>query len=193
MSSIVWATIFGPIIALVMGFALDRMFRERPRLIAYISAIFTIKLPNPPPGVSLPGGTVVNTHTLIVSNNGRKPAHNVLISHMVPQPTNFQVFPLTVQYDQIELRSGGTAIKIPVLVQHEQVTVNYLYYAPMTVSNVMTDIKCDEGSASFVKVLLRQQTPVWLNWTTGLCALVGLSTIVYWIIRFVTVMAELRH
>lgn len=193
MSSIVWATIFGPILALVLGFVLDRALRERPRLIAYISAVFSIKLPAPPAGVQPPGGTIVNTHTLIVRNSGRKPAHNVLISHMVPQPTNFQVFPLTVQYEQIELPSGGTAIKIPLLVQREQITINYLYYAPMTVGNVMTNIKSDEGSASFVKVLLRQQTPTWLNWITGLCALVGLSTVIYWIARFVTIIIQLRH
>ena len=192
MSAEVWAIIVAPLLALVLGFFLNKYSQDRPRLIAHISSLFTIRLPPPNPVAGLPVPApglpfpppqiqmVVNTHQLFLRNTGGKPANNVIIGHSILP--NFQVFP-QIQYEVIQLPGGGKAIKIPTISPREQITVNYLYYPPINLMLIQTTVKSDEGLANFQKVLLQPVSPKWLQRLIGFLALAGTATVIYWLIR----------
>lgn len=77
------------------------------------------------------------------------------------------------------LPDGSRDIVIPTLVPGEQITVSYLYFPPVVVGQVNAGIRCDQGGAHPIPVLLQRQFPAWLNRTTVALILVGLVTIFY--------------
>lgn len=176
------ATIAGPIIALFVGVWVNRRFESRPVLISYFGhvAAFVHK-----PGSGQP--IHVFTHSVVLRNAGRRSATNVRLHHAVLP--DFNVWPPLV-YRVEELPDGSKDIVIPNLVPGEEITVSYLYFPPVTVAQVNAGIKCDQGFAHAIPVLLQRQYPRWLNLTATLLMLVGLISVVYLLYR--AVVAGLR-
>ncbi len=167
----VLATIAAPIIALFVGVWVNRRFENRPILISYFGHVAAFVHT---PAAGQP--TNVNTHSVVLRNAGRRSATNVRLHHVVLP--DFNIWPPQVHHVQT-LPDGSRDIVIPTLVPDELITVSYLYFPPVTVAQVNAGIKCDQGFAQAIPVLLQRQYPRWLNCTLAALMLVGLISVVY--------------
>ena len=165
------ATIAAPIITLFLGVWVNRRFENRAVLISYFSHVSAFQ--HTPPGGQL---IHVNTHSVVLRNTGRQSATNVRLHHTVLP--NFNIWP-TIVHHVDTLPDGTRDIVIPTLVPGEQITISYLYFAPLTVGQVNSGIKCDQGFARAIPVLLQRQFPWWVNLIVGVLMIVGLVAVLY--------------
>ena len=149
--------------------------RRGTRLISYFSHVAGIAgtLPNGQP-------INVNTHTVVLRNAGRRPAANVRLTHAT-LPL-FSIWP-PILYNVEALPNGSNDIVIPTLVPGEQITIHYLYFPPTTVDQIHQGIKCDQGFAQPIPVLLQRQYRRWFSNLLRVILLIGLGTITYWLVR----------
>lgn len=96
-----------PIVALLVGAALNRFLERRSKLISFLAHASAIPV-QPPSGPALN----VHTHSIVVRNAGKKPATNVRLGHVVLP--NFGVFP-SIHYQVSSLPGGGSEIVFPTL------------------------------------------------------------------------------
>jgi hypothetical protein len=169
------ATIAAPIIALFIGVWVNRRFESRPVLISYFGhvAAFVHK-----PATGDPIN--VHTHAVVLRNAGRRAATNVRLHHSVLP--DFNIWPQLVHHVE-DLPNGSKDIVIPTLVPGEAITVSYLYFPPVTVAQVNAGIKCEQGFANAVPVLLQRQYPRWVNLAARWLMLIGLICVVYLLYR----------
>jgi hypothetical protein len=165
------ATIAAPIITLFLGVWVNRRFENRPVLISYFSHVSAFQ--HTPPGGQL---IHVNTHSVVLRNAGRQSAINVRLHHIVLP--DFNIWPAVVHHVDT-LPNGARDIVIPTLVPGEQITVSYLYFPPVTVGQVNAGIKCDQGFARQIAVLLQRQYPRWVNFIASVLMIAGLVAIIY--------------
>lgn len=162
-------TIAGPVLGVIAGAALTSFFEKRPNLISYYGHVAEFLVS---------GDTVamdVYTHSVIVRNNGKKTAFNVRLGHnFLP---DFKIYP-KVGYTVFEVPNGGKEIVFPTLVANEQVTVSYIYYPPLTASQINAYTKSDEGAARIITMLPQPQSPAWLVRTIlAFTAVGGMATL----------------
>ena len=168
---VVVATIAAPIIALFVGVWVNRRYENRPALISYYGHVSSFRH-TPPGGQPLH----VHTHSVVLRNAGRLSATNVRLRHgTLP---GFQIWPELAHHIE-DLPSGGREIVIPTLVPGEQITISYLYFPPLTFDQVNAGIKCDQGFAQAIPVLLQRQYPRWVNRIAGFLILAGLVAVLY--------------
>ena len=167
------ATIAAPIIALVIAAWLDG---RRTRLIAYYSHVAGIA--GTFPGTTQP--IQVNTHTVVLRNTGRQAATNVRLHHAT-LPL-FSIWPQVLHHVDT-LPNGSQDIVIPILIPGEQITISYLYFPPVTYDQVNQGIKCDQGFAHAIPVVLQRQYPHWITRTAQLLLLVGVGSVAYIVYR----------
>ncbi len=165
------ATITAPIIALFVGVWINRRFESRPILITYTSHVSAFTH-TPAEGQPFQ----VNTHSVVIMNTGRRPATNVRVSHFVLP--SFNIWPHVV-YSVENLPGGGKEIVIPTLVPNELLTISYLYFPPLLATAVNAGIRCDQGLAKTIPVLLQRIYPKWLNRTAAILTLIGMVTVLY--------------
>ena len=165
------ATIAAPLIALLVGAALNRAIEGRSRLISYLGHASAHH-------IELEDGTPldIHTHSIVLKNAGRRPARNVRLTHAVLP--NFNVYP-GVDFNIEKLPSGDIDIVLPVLVSQQEITISYLYHPPITWKDVNGLIKSDEGFAKVVSVLPTIQYPAWVNTIATGLTLIGLIASLY--------------
>lgn len=159
-----------PIVTLFLGIILNRLIENREKLIAHFGHIAAHKIAAPEEGQE---PTVVNTHSVIIKNSGRKAAKNVRLGHNFLPDIN--VYP-DVEYSVNDLPGGGKEILFPTLIPKKEVTVSYLYFPPDTWSQINTHIESDEGPAKIVQVLLQAQPKPWvlkLIWFLIITGIIG--------------------
>ncbi len=156
---------------LFAGAWIKRWFESHPALFSYFGHVSAFKY-TPPGGKQID----VYTHSVIVSNQGRRPATNVRLNHNVLP--DFTVSPTAV-YSVQTLPDGTHDILFPAIVPGEALTISYLYFPPVTWDRVNAGIKFDEGFAQQIPVLLQRQYPRWVTITSTVLALVGLVAVVY--------------
>ena len=144
-----------PVMALLIGAGLNRLFERRSKLISYLGHASAVPI-TPPEGQPFQ----VHTHSVVVRNGGKKSATNVRLGHHF-LPASFSVYP-AIEYRVVDLAGGGKEIVFPSLVPGEQVTIAYLYYPPLLFSGVNSHTKSDEGFTKIVNLLPAPQWPPWL-------------------------------
>ena len=176
----IFATIAAPLIALFVGAWVNRRFENRPFLVAYFGHVsaFTHK---PASGQLI----TIHTHSVVLRNSGRRAATNVRLNHVVLP--DFNIYPAIVHQVQV-LPNGSSDILIPTLVPSEEITISYLYFPPVTVSQVNAGIKCDQGFAHPIPVLLQRQYPRWLNRITASLIIIGLISVLYFLYYIAAIM-----
>ena len=97
---------------------------------------------------------------------------------------DFTVWP-ELQHHVEDLPGSGREIVIPTLVPGEQITVSYLYFAPVTFDQINAGIISNEGFARQIPVLLQRVYPRWLSRTLAALILIGLIWVVYLVFYFV--------
>ncbi len=165
------ATVAAPIIALFVGVWVNRWFESRPILISYFSHVSAFR--------HIPEGgepLQVNTHSVVLRNTGRRSATNVRLHHA--NLPNFNIWPVVVHHIET-LPDGSQDIVIPTLIPGEEITVSYLYFAPLIAGQVNAGIKSDQGFANQITVLLQRQYPRWFNRTVIALFFVGVVTVFY--------------
>ena len=168
------ATITAPILGALVGIALDRGFKRRPRLITYLGHISSFRLNDEQQ-------SPVFTHSIIVKNIGGKSATNVRIGHL-SLPDNINILP-TVPYEIVNTPDGGTEIVIPILVPGEQITVSYLYFPPMVMTDINSYTKHDGGFAKNFHALPTPQPPRWLVIVYQFFAILGVILFLYMMVK----------
>ena len=167
------ARLTSPVIGAFVGWWL-RWYSDRgSKLIAYNghACSFRMDANDQAPAVA------VNTHSVVVRNVGRKTARNVRVSHsFLP---NFLVFPLTAQFTKEILPSGGAELIFPTMVPGEQLDLNYIYFPPLLVSQIATQVKSDDGSAQIVTALPTPQPSRSIVLATRLLTAVGALALAY--------------
>ena len=167
----VFATIAAPLLALFVGVWVNRRFENRPILISYYGNVAAfLHKPSDAEAIN------VHTHTVVLRNTGRQKATNVRVHHAIL--TEFNIWPQLVHHVE-ELQDGSKDIVIPNLVPGEQITISYLYFPPVTVAQINAGIKCDQGFAHQISVLLQRQYPRWLNRTAAILMLIGIISTLY--------------
>ena len=176
------AAIAGPIVALFVGVWINRRFESRPILVSHLGHVSSFRH-NPPSGDTIQ----IHTHSVVLRNAGRRSATNVRLRHnFLPE---FNVWP-ALAYKVEDLPDGSREIVIPTLVPEEEITVSYLYFPPVTFAEINAGIKCDQGFAHAIPVLLQRQYPRWLNATAGILMLIGLVAIVYFFYHLAVLIAR---
>ncbi len=165
------ATIAAPLVALFVGAALNRAIESRARLVSYLGHVSAHRI-----NLETENHLDVFTHSIVLKNNGRSPAHNVRITHTILP--SFNVHPGVV-FTRETLPSGEVDIVIPVLVPHQEITISYLYHPPTTWNQINGHIKSDEGMAKVLTVLPMIQYPKWANAIVGSLMFVGLMALLY--------------
>ena len=169
--------IAAPILALFIGGWVNRWFESRAVLLSHWGHVssFNYKMDD---DSTIP----VNTHSVVIRNAGRQPATNVRLSHnYLP---DFKIFP-PVQCHLEDVLNSGQDIVIPKIVPNQQLTISYLYFPPTTFVDVNAGVKCDEGFATVIPVLLQRQYPRWLNYMATTLMIVGLLALVYIVFELV--------
>ena len=167
----IFATVAAPILALFIGVWLNRRFDNRPVLLSHWGHVSSF---NYQKGDGTTG--VVNTHSVVIRNVGRRAATNVRLSHR--HLPDFNIWP-PVQCRLEEVPNSGCDIVIPAVVPNEQVSISYLYFPPFTYADVNAGVKCNEGFATQIPVLLQRQYPGWFNYCVGALMVLGLSALLY--------------
>lgn len=163
----------------LFGAIAKRYFEDKPKLVTYL--VHSVGHPMPPnQGVPTPS---VNTHTIVVRNTGKKTAHNVRIDHAF-LPESYVVFP-PISHAVNRAQNGSGEILIPVLVPNEQVTISYLYLAPLLWHAINGPVKCDEGMAKSTPVVLSPTPNRAIRAMLWAFTFIGASTVVYFIIRYI--------
>ena len=169
------ATIAAPIIAIFVGVAVERYFRNKPQLIAYLghSADFDVQPADP----ITANPVKVFTHSIVISNLGNEPATNVRIGHKFDMP-NIKIEP-SIDYTERQGADGTFELIIPKMVAKEQITISYLYFYPWTVDQIHSYIKSDTGFAKVINVLPQQQYPKWVGQSIAVFAIIGVVAFFY--------------
>ncbi|RYH34713.1 MAG: hypothetical protein EON54_19855 [Alcaligenaceae bacterium] len=112
----------GPLVGAAAG-AIAKHFAERgPDVVAFPKYAAGIHLPNE----QRPGA--IGTHTVVLANTGRKPATNLRLGHHTLPA--FAIYP-GVEYSVTPLPNGQQEIRIPTLIPKKQLTITYMYVAPL--------------------------------------------------------------
>ena len=167
------ATIASPLLALFVGVWVNRKFESRPQLITYFGHVSSFRA-TPTNGTPLH----INTHSVVLRNNGRSSATNIRLHHATLP--DFNIWP-AVNHQVQTLPDGSKDILIPTLVPGEEITVSYLYFAPLIAANVNAGVKSDQGFANQITVLLQRQYPAWFNRIAATLFLIGAITIIYFL------------
>ena len=165
------ATIAAPIIALFVGVWISRRFESRPRLLTHWGHVSSFNYTREDGNI-----TTLNTHSVVLRNAGRQAATNVRMSHhYLP---SFNIWP-AVQHSVEDVPNSGKDIVVPILVPNQSITVSYLYFPPTTYAQINNGMKCDQGFAVGIPVLLQRQHPSWVKYVAVILTTVGASTLAY--------------
>lgn len=176
------ATVAGPIVALFIGVLVNRRFENRPKLLSHWGHVSSFSYQQ---GDGTTG--IVNTHSVVIMNVGRRAATNVRLSHtLLP---NFNIWP-PVEYELKEVPNSGRDIVIPTVIPNQQLTISYLYFPPVTYADVNAGVKCDEGFATEIPVLLQRQYPNWFNYSAAVLMIVGMATLAYGLFELGSLIVE---
>ena len=178
----IFATLAAPIVALFLGVWVNRRFENRPVLLSHWGHVSSF---NYQKGDGVTG--IVNTHSVVIRNAGRRAATNVRLSHTILP--DFNIWP-AVEYQLRDVPNSGPDILIPTLVPGQHVTISYLYYPPVTYANVNAGVKFDEGFATHIPVLLQRKHPTWYKVVGGMLMILGMASLLYGMFELVQLVAE---
>ncbi|MFT4805770.1 MAG: hypothetical protein ACI9YE_002996 [Psychroserpens sp.] len=166
------AKLAAPIITVIIGFILKSYFEAKPKLATYLVHASEIPLHDD-------NKSKVNTHSIVVSNTGKKTANNIRIGHNF-LPKSFQLHP-QLTHEITRGDNDSAEILIPTLVSGEQVNISYLYWPPVVWSQIHSYCKCDEVNAKYLNVSPTQQLTNTQKTIIYSLIFIGGSTVLYWL------------
>lgn len=165
--------IAGPVVAIFIGASINEYRSKQEKLIAYYGHVASHAFNSVVEGEEV---THINTHAVVIRNNGNKTATNVRISHNILP--DIKIYPDT-DYQINDLPSGGKQLVIPRVSPRREYTISYLYFPPVTYDQINSVIESDTGPAKVVNVRLQQIFPRWVNFLIGSSMLLGAISFLY--------------
>ena len=162
---------------LFIGAVLDRFFERKPKISYYLGHSSSFQL-------EAPQRSQVNTHSVVVVNNGKKTAKQVRIVHDIV-PGNYNVYPQR-QHELSNLPDGGAEIILPTLVPSDPVTISYLYFPPITWHQFNTIVRHDDGLGKAIPVIPTRQFPKWKLRILSFFTLLGLIAFIYFVYELIS-------
>ena len=152
-------TLFACVLTFIFGILLEKFKEKKPKLIYYLSSLSDFSIPSNQAGQQ---NTHINTHNVVVQNDGRSSAKNVEIAHHPLTSTNFwyKVNP-DIAYSIDKTPQGGLIIRIPSLLPKQALTISYLYTYPFQINQIHNYVKSDEVAGEAISILYVRQTPKW--------------------------------
>lgn len=169
--------IIGPLLGTAVGVWIKTWAEKRPRVVAFVQHVGAVRLE----GVGDVPAMFVGTHTVVLRNSGGKKAENLRLGHQ--QLPAFRIAP-DIEYKVVPLAGGGLEIQIPLLIPKKQISITYLYTAPLQWTGVNTHLETDEGPIRVLNVLPTVPPPKWLIASVWSLALVGIATVLYLLISW---------
>ena len=166
------AKLLAPCVSVIIAWFFKRYLEARPKLISFIGHISAFPITD-----DNDKQTTVHTHSVVVRNIGRKPAHNVRLSHTF-LPPHVTVFPV-IKYSIEKNPEGAGEIVVPVLVPKEQITISYLYFPPVVWNQINQNTKSDEGFAKIIDVIPMPQPSKTILAVVWILMVAGMSIIIY--------------
>ena len=126
-------------------------------------------------------------HLLVVKNEGKLPAKNVVIGHRkLLDGTNFtrNVDAPGIYYEESKSPDSADIIKFPTLVPQETINITYRYFQPVTFNNIHSYVKSDEGFAETVEIVPTRKIPIWKKRLLLIFAFIGAWTLICKILFF---------
>jgi hypothetical protein len=169
--------IAGPVALLFIGALINRLFERRVRLISYYIHTSACRVTPTPPAAPIN----LHTHAVALKNDGGLAATNVRLHHYYLP--DFTVTP-SVPHIVETLPDGTRDIVIPQLLPREQVSVTYVYLPPLVYTQINAGIRCDQGYARGINVLMQRQLPQPVQGFVAVLMLLGAVTLLYllWVI-----------
>lgn len=169
------ASVAVPVSCLFIGAFINRKLERRPVIVSFFghASSFSINSNDIAP-------ITINTHTVVIRNVGKRSAKNLRVSHATLP--NVNVFP-QIPYHVENLPDGAIDLVFPTVVPGQQVTISYLYFAPLLVTGINIGIKHDDGFGKAISVILQRQYPSWLIRLAGWSAIIGAVTVMYGFIK----------
>lgn len=166
---LVWK-VAGPIVGIFVGAYVKEWFERRPKLVGFLQHATAVPLPNTNPPIA------INTHSVVLRNNGRAPAKNVRLGHSVLPA--YSIAP-NIDHSVVDIQGGGREIRIPLLVHSRQVVISYVYQSPLLWNQINTHLESDEGPVQVIHTLpMVPPTRVQIRILTAFVA-VGAATVAY--------------
>ncbi|MGV2988100.1 hypothetical protein ACE1OE_10665 [Vibrio sp. E150_011] len=162
-----------PIITAIIGIVTKNYLDAKPKLITYMVSASAIPLKDD-------ANSSVHVHSIVVRNVGKKSANNVRIGH-ANLPKSYLVSPPLNHKVENDIH-GCSELIIPTLVPNEQVTIQYLYYPPLTWQQINTYTKSDEIQADYVNVIPSPEISKLQQFFMLLFMFIGASSVLYWAI-----------
>lgn len=159
-----------PILTALIGWISKQYLDAKPKLVTYLVHASAIPLNDG-------SETVVNTHSVIVRNVGKRTATNIKVGHN-NLPPSFQVFP-PVPYTVTKGPKDSAEILIPNLVPEEEVSISYLYFPGLTWHGINSYTKSDEGFAEVIKFIPSKGPSKFFVAMFWLFAFLGASVFMY--------------
>ena len=167
-----------PIVTLLLGVAINRLLENKEKLVVHLGHAASHKLEKKEEQPQV----IVNTHSVVLRNNGSKSAQNVRLGHN--QRPNVNVYP-DIEYEIKDLPGGGKELVFPVITPKKEITISYLYYEPVRWQSINTHIESDEGPAKVVPVLLQKQPKPIVLKLVGFLMFMGAISTVYLLIELI--------
>jgi hypothetical protein len=182
----------GSLISAMVLWYFKKKLEARAKVVFYIEHATTHRMP--PNGNA--AAFVINTHTVVVKNVGKKAATNVRISHnnlpsWKPTPANttyrevwgsFNVYP-PLGYSVCEHATGGPDLLIPILGPGVQTTISYCYGPELNAINVTGLICSDEGIAASLNGIPMPKPSRAIVAAVWVMSAVGVVTVSYGLLR----------
>jgi hypothetical protein len=161
------------IVALIVGYVLDRLTTRRADLVYYTSHIQWITLPPPTPNAAPVGP--IGTFTLFLWNAGKAPARDVHVGHYLLPGNN--VFP-DIPRETVATPGGGKAIRFALIPPKTVISISYLFFGVMSLEQIISYVGWEGGGAKKIPVLLQRVWPRWYLTTLWVVFLAGLWVLV---------------
>jgi hypothetical protein len=165
-----------PLLTLILGKYLDEWLAKKPKLISYLGHVSAFTLRDEKK-------TQIYTHSVVVRNVGRATTNNVRVGHNF-LPDNYQINP-SIPHKVEPIVTGGSEILIEKLVPGEQITVSYLYFPPLTWSQINSYTKSDEGFAKILNVIPTPQPSKWVIIMLWGLIFIGVVSLIYFIVGII--------
>jgi len=175
-------TAVAPIATVVVGYFGKRALDLKPRVVAFMASANSVVM-----GKGLETETTINSHVLIIRNDGGLAARNVRITHD-HFPPNISVYP-GVEYVPFENPQGFTELQFPLLAPGQQISVSYMYFPPLIWPQINCDVYSETGRAERVALLPRPRPARWIVVLRSALMFLGGWGVIYWIAKFVYAVA----
>jgi hypothetical protein len=165
--------IFVGIVLLFAGGFITQWLERKPRIVYYLSHVSKFRVIDPNTNEE----KYVNTHSIVLLNQGKKTARNVRIRHLT-LPVDFTIIPER-QYEVHHLQGGNAEITFSELVPGEKITVSYLYTPPRLIHDILSYIKHDDGFGKLQNMEFQRQFSKSIMYITLIFTTVGIIAVLY--------------